>query len=247
METTHILNALILHSFVNCVLGLYIAVITLVVTASIICTILISQIHHRGEVPIPYALRRFTFDLLASILCLRGLKISHGTAVSIPECHNKDTNVWSSRLYPSNSAARIKLLNGGSPTIHTAMHKDNECDSKSCCECQVEAELDKEGQRCSGLEITPNGKVLSSIDVRLQQIIESLGEYEKRRIEANTSDFRIAEWKAVGKVYDRFFFILFVLIMLIITTVFLLPSQGDDEISLDELKVNTARPTPTIT
>lgn len=197
--------------------------------------------------PIPYALRRFTFDFLASVVCLRELKNTHGTDVHIPEHHEKNTNVWSSRLCPSSSVARLKLLNGGIPACHGVVHKDNgNCECKSCSNCCAEEQFDKIDQQKGKSDQLQNAKTLQSIDVHLKQILEALGEYENRRIESATSEFRIAEWKAVGKVYDRFFFIIFVMIMLIITVIFLLPPSPDD-VSLSELKVATGRPTPTIT
>lgn len=225
------------------------------VTSSIICTILISQIHHRGEVPIPYPLRRFTFDFLASVVFLKELKQMHGTRVHNPEHQNKNANVWSSRLCPSSSVARLKLLNGGTAACHAVLHKENEhCECKSFCECEVD-EITNRGERrfsesrsSSRMEEPLNGKVLSSINVHLEQIIEALSEYENRRIETTTSEFRIAEWKAVGKVYDRFFFCVFVITMLTITVIFLMPPpRGSGDILVDQVKVATGRPTPTIT
>ncbi|XP_067936881.1 CHRNA7-FAM7A fusion protein-like [Watersipora subatra] len=225
------------------IISLYISVITGVVTSSIICTILISQIHHRGEATIPYRLRRFTFDFLAPIVFLGELKHMHGTHNHIPERQAKTPNVWSSRLCPSSSVARLKLVNGGYPISHEIPHKeDANCECKACYQCCMENSPQENTNSGKAL----HGKVLSSIDRHLEQIIEALSEYENRRVESTSSEFRIAEWKAVGKVYDRFFFVVFVVTMLVITIIFLWKSEVDTP-TLGELKVATGRPTPTIT
>lgn len=213
---------------------MYISVVTGVVTSSIICTIFISQIHHRGEVAIPYALRRFTFDFLAVILCLRTLRRIHGARANIPkQAHN--IHEWTSRLCKSGSATRIKLLNG----VRLLHAGNGNPESEPCLSCSDE-------NPCSThKDSTPphvKNDILTSIDCHLQEIIAALGEYENRRIETATSEFRVAEWKAVGKVFDRFFFILFIAIMLTITIFFLMPPSDDGG---DELSLSHHRPTPT--
>ncbi|XP_067936882.1 neuronal acetylcholine receptor subunit alpha-10-like [Watersipora subatra] len=225
------------------IISLYISAITGAVTSSIICTILISQIHHRGEATIPYKLRRFTFDFLAPIVLLKELKDIHGTNSHIPERQAKTPKVWSSKLCPSSSVARLKLVNGGYPISHEIPHKEGgNCECKACYQCCMENSPQDSTNSGKGI----NSKVLSSINRHLEQIIEALSEYENRRVESTSSEFRIAEWKAVGKVYDRFFFVIFVVTMLVITIIFIRTHPVTEAFSPDNLKVATGRPTPTI-
>lgn len=223
--------------------GLYISVITGVVTASIICTILISQIHHRGEIEIPHLVRRLTFDCLASALCLPVLKKSHGTKTHL---HPKvQPNAWSSGMCQSNSIVRLRLVNGG----HSRGHRGDAEQNNSNCEKKISATRDEE----KGL-LSENGETtsvaskssLSAIDTHLQQIIEALSEYENRRIESTTAEFRVMEWKAVAKVFDRLFFIVFLAAMLVITVFFLTHRKDEPDFTIKTDSIPTGRPTPTI-
>ena len=63
--------------------------------------------------------------------------------------------------------------------------------------------------------------------LRLQQIIEYLTEYQCRRIDDDRLAFMREEWHAAAKIYDRFFFILFMLLMMTMTVKFLVPVSGD--------------------
>lgn len=182
------------------------------------CTIFISQLHHRGEVAIPYALRRFTFDFLARAVFLKQLKYTHGTGIHLPnKAQRSGSNTWSNRLSTTSSTVKLKLLNGGS-SIHDTLPKSNGRSPLTPDSDCPKFELSR------GDSNTANTKVLQVIDNHLQQIIECLSEYESRRIETTTSEFMKEEWRAVGKVYDRFFFLVFVIAMIIITVVFLLPA-----------------------
>jgi len=87
---------------------------------------------------------------------------------------------------------------------------------------------------------------LSAIDTHLQQIIEALSEYENRRIESTTAEFRVMEWKAVAKVFDRLFFIVFLAAMLVITVFFLTHRKDEPDFTIKTDSIPTGRPTPTI-
>lgn len=60
-----------------------------------------------------------------------------------------------------------------------------------------------------------------SIESRLHQITGFLKEYKARQGEKTSSEFRCEEWKAVGRVYDRLFFAMFVFVLLTVTVLFL--------------------------
>ena len=197
---------------------MYISVVTGVVTFSIMCTILISQLHHRGEVAIPYSLRRFTFDFLASAVFLKQLKYTHGTGIHLPQkAQRSGSSTWSNRLSTASSTVKLKLLNGGN-SIHDSLPRSN-----GMSPITPDSDISK-FEMSRGETNAANTKILQSIDNHLHQVIECLSEYESRRIEATTSEFMKEEWQAVGKVYDRFFFLIFVIVMIMVTVRFLFPA-----------------------
>lgn len=203
---------------------MYISVVTGVVTASIISTIFISQLHHRGDLPIPYCLRRFTFDFLAPCVALKQLKVTHGTGMHLSG--RAKNNRRNSRLSISSSATvKLKLLNGTS--YPDSLPRINGSYPTSPQDGDVKCEM------TSSVETTPtvDSRVLKSIDNHLLQIIECLSEYESRRIESTTSELMKEEWQALGKVYDRVFFVIFVAVMTIITVVFLIPANGPSSVT----------------
>ena len=193
--------------------GLYISVITGVVTASIISTIFISQLHHRGAVYIPHKLRRFTFDFMARLVFLPDLAKAHGTLHHLGSFKSESWSSASSTRTTSN--IKLKSLNG----VH-------------------HGHLEPEDTGTQKEEVAPDirwhNNLLRNTNVHLEHIIESLKEYEQRRIDSETVDYMKAEWQSVGKVYDRFFFIIFVIVMSIITIIFLLPTSGSEEWNYEE-------------
>lgn len=201
-------------------LGLYISVITGTVTASIISTIFITQLHHRGAVPLPRVLRTITFDILARLVCFGSLRRAHGTASSIQHknCAHRNEN-GSSRgrmSNMSNSVIKMRLLNGQSPiTLESEM---------------METSLMSESTNSTKLESQLSLKYLQTIENKLEFITEALSEYERRRVEENNAVAMREEWAAAAKVYDRFFFIIFVILMSIVTVKFLVPESGDKAI-----------------
>lgn len=77
------------------------------------------------------------------------------------------------------------------------------------------------------LDTNYNSKHLQNIDCKLEMIIECISEYEHRRIADDNVTFMQQEWHAAAKVYDRFFFVLFILAMTFITVKFLVPTPDE--------------------
>ncbi|XP_067936883.1 neuronal acetylcholine receptor subunit alpha-10-like [Watersipora subatra] len=199
------------------IISVYISAIIGVMASSIVCAILISQIHHRGEIPVPYKLRRFTFDFVATIVYLKELRDVYGTDNHILDIQENNPNIWSPRLCSRNSLAQLKLVKGSYPIDYELSHGEEvSCECKACYQCCT----DNKPQ-----DSTESGKVLSSIDRHLEQIKSALSLYENRCTKSTIREFRIAEWKAVARVYDRFFFVVFIATMLVITTLILRAHQ----------------------
>ena len=169
------------------------------VTASIISTIFISQLHHRGAVPLPRLLRVITFNFLARLVCLNSLRKVHSTS-----SYSRRPKISTPT---ATASCKLKLMAGRQHAL-----------SNSC----------GDGSLLGDEWDTSDHKHLVSIDNKLELIIECLAEYEYRRNEENSAQFMREEWHAAGKVFDRFFFAIYILLMGIITVNFLFPTKPGD-------------------
>ena len=85
------------------------------------------------------------------------------------------------------------------------------------------------GENLADPQATAHRHLLMSIDSKIEQIVECMSEYESRRNEDKSMEFMREEWYAAGKVFDRFFFIIYVVLMMAMTVKFLIPVSDSEE------------------
>lgn len=164
-------------------------------TSILICVVVLNLHHRDPNAPVPRWLRHLTYNIMAPMVCMR----SH-------------TNTRGSTVYQLCEFAKDYAM-----TLHEN-HSDQ--DQREQQQQQTaQTSLDDNGicdHMCYIMKGSAKKKIL------LEEVVKHLRQITCKIKEQDEQDSLKAEWKIVAKILDRFFLILFILIVIVSSLVLLI-------------------------
>ncbi len=170
--------------------------------ASILICVVVLNLHHRDpSSPPPLWLRRLTYDFLAPIVCMRSRRPRGQTVYQLCE-FAKDY------------------------AVGTAIHVDSSLDSgfdqtnmrdQSFSSVRDQSSIDETSLNENMYFLMKTGRK----KVMLEEVIQHLRKVTAKIKEKDEQETLKTEWKNVAKILDRFFLVIFILLVFISSTVLL--------------------------